>query len=56
MLLSKYYSRDQIIRLRWARREHVYGREELLVVSWWGNLREGRHFKDIDGSIILKVS
>jgi predicted membrane protein len=23
---------------------------------WWGNLREGRQFKELDGSTIFKVS
>jgi len=46
MLLSKYYSRDQIRSLRWMGREQVFWREELRTGFWWGNLREGRHFKD----------
>ena len=60
MLHSKYYPRDQIRSLRWTGRGRVFGREELPTEFWWGNMREGHHFKDLDldldGSMILKVS
>ena len=35
---------------------HVWGRGEVYIGFWWGNLRERDHFEDpyIDGWIILK--
>ena len=34
----------------------MYGRGEVRIVFWWGNLREGDHLEDpgVDGRIILK--
>jgi hypothetical protein len=35
---------------------HVWGRREVHIGFWWGNLRERDHFEDlyVDGWIILK--
>jgi hypothetical protein len=34
---------------------HVWGRGEVHIKSWWGDLREGDHLEDlsVDGRIIL---
>jgi hypothetical protein len=39
----------------WARHVELIGREEVCKEFWWGSLREGDHWEDldVDGRIIL---
>jgi hypothetical protein len=42
-------------RMRWAGHVARMGRGEVCTGCWWGNLREGDHWRDpgVDGRIIL---
>ena len=53
MLLTECYSGDQTNKNRTG---GAWGRGEVVIGFWWGNLREGDHLEDpgVDGRIILK--
>ena len=56
VLLTKYYSGDQIEKNEIAGQEACMGRGQVCTRFWWGDLREGDHLEDagIEGRIILK--
>jgi len=56
VLLTKYYSGDQIEQNEMGCAYNTYGTVEVYTGLWWGNLRERDHSEDpgIEGRTVLR--
>ena len=56
LLLTKYYSGDDIEKIEVGRACSTQGEGEVYTEFWQGNRKDREHFKDrgVDGKIILK--